>query len=296
MPSLPSVTVVPSGTVTFLLTDVEGSTPLWATDPARMGVGVARHYEILEAAISAHGGVRPVEQGEGDSVVGAFTRPSDAVAAAIEAQLVLLGELDWLPVRMAIHTGEAILRGEQNYVGPSIIACARIRACAHGRQILVSDATAALVGHTVGLVDLGAVRLKGITAPERVWQVTSSGLPSKFPALRGLDVAPHNLPTAITPLIGRRDELAHVRSVVAAHRLTTVTGAGGCGKTRLALALGTEAIDGYAGGTWWVELATAATDEQVANAVATRFGCRWSLVPIRSRRSPTSCARTDRRC
>jgi class 3 adenylate cyclase len=133
-----------------------------------MGVGVARHYEILEAVISAHGGVRPVEQGEGDSVVGAFIRPSDAVAAAIEAQLVLLEELDWLPVRMAIHTGEAILRGEQNYVGPSIIACARIRACAHGRQILVSDATAALVGNGVALVDLGAVRLKGITAPERV--------------------------------------------------------------------------------------------------------------------------------
>ena len=197
---------VPSGTVTFLLTDVEGSTVLWSTEPARMGTGIARHYEILDAAISAHGGVRPVEQGEGESVVGAFARPSDAVAAAIDAQTGLIAELDWLPVRMAVHTGEAILRGAGNYVGSSIIACARIRSCAHGRQVLVSEATATLIGAMFTLADLGAVWLKGIVSPVQVWQLVAPGLPVDFPPLLGLEAAPHNLPVAITSLIGRRDE------------------------------------------------------------------------------------------
>ena len=198
------VVAVPSGTVTFLLTDVEGSTRLWSEVPARMATGTARHYEILDGAVEAHGGVRPVEQGEGDSVVAAFVRPSDAVAAAVEAQTRLLAELDWLPVRMAVHTGEAILRGEDNYVGPSIITCARIRACAHGRQILVSDATQRLLEGLVPLIDLGAVRLKGIVAPERVWQVGGPGLPVEFPALRGLDVAPDSPPSAVPARDRRR--------------------------------------------------------------------------------------------
>jgi predicted ATPase/class 3 adenylate cyclase len=259
---------VPSGTVTFLLTDVEGSTQLWAAEPTRMSLGVSRHYEILDDVIAAHGGVRPVEQGEGDSVVAAFARPSEAVAAAIEAQVRLLAELDWLPVRMAVHTGEAILRGDDNYVGPSIIACARIRACAHGRQILVSDATAALIARSFALIDLGKVYLKGLVAPERVWQVSDPALPFEFPALRGLVVAPHNLPSAVTSLVGRANELAQVRAIVNGNRLTTLTGAGGCGKTRLALALATDLLGGYTGGSWWIELATTSTDDQVANAIA----------------------------
>jgi predicted ATPase/class 3 adenylate cyclase len=263
-----AVPSVPSGTVTFLLTDVEGSTDLWSTDSTRMGPAIARHYAILDEVISSHGGARPVEQGEGDSIVAAFTRPSAAVAAAIDAQRRLVAELDWLPVRIAVHTGEAILRGGGNYVGPSIITCARIRACAHGRQILVSDATAALVGGTFALLDLGAVRLKGILASERVWQVTSPGLPVEFPALRGLAAAPHNLPVAPTSLVGRVQELTDVRAAVKANRLITLTGAGGCGKTRLALAVATETAGGYAGGSWWIELATTSTDDQVANAVA----------------------------
>ena len=234
-----------------------------------MGAGIARHYEILDAAVTGHGGVRPVEQGEGDSVVAAFARPSDAVAAAIEAQTRLLAELDWLSVRMAVHTGEAVLRGEGNYVGTSIIACARIRSCAHGRQILVSDATAVLIGDMFALTDLGAVRLKGISATERVWQVISDGLPMAFPSLRGLDVPPHNLPNVASSLIGRQRELGALRHLTADGRLTTLTGAGGCGKTRLALSLVGESVGSYAGGSWWIELAATSTDDQVANAVAT---------------------------
>ena len=233
-----------------------------------MSVGITRHYEILDTVIAAHGGARPVEQGEGDSVVAVFTRPSDAIAAAIDAQAQLIAELDWLPVRMAVHTGEAILRGDSNYVGPSIIACARIRSNAHGRQILVSDATAALATGRVPLLDLGTVRLKGIATPERVWQVADQRLPQIFPPLLALDNAPNNLPTAITTLIGRHDDLADVMQALHRSRLTTLTGAGGCGKTRLALAAATASIDQYSGGAWWVELASASTDEQVANAVA----------------------------
>jgi predicted ATPase/class 3 adenylate cyclase len=259
---------VPAGTVTFLLTDVEGSTRLWSTEPERMRDGISQHYEILEEVIAGHGGVRPVEQGEGDSVVAAFSRPSDAVAAAIEAQVRLLAALDWLPVRMAVHTGEAILRGDHNYVGPSIIACARIRACAHGRQVVVSDATAALVAGRFTFADLGRVHLKGIVEPERVWQVTDPALPFIFPPLRGLDEAPDNLPTAVTSLVGRTDELAQVHAIVDRNRLTTLTGAGGCGKTRLALAMATATLGTHAGGSWWIELATTSTDDQVANTIA----------------------------
>jgi class 3 adenylate cyclase len=138
---------LPTGTVTFLLTDVEGSTRRWEDAPEAMAAAITRHYVLLEEAIERHGGVRPVEQGEGDSVVGAFSRASDALAAAVDAQRALATE-EWPPgakvlVRMAIHTGEAQLRDAGNYFGQTVIRCARLRAIGHGGQVLVSDATAA---------------------------------------------------------------------------------------------------------------------------------------------------------
>ena len=141
--------VLPTGTVTFLLTDVEGSTTGWEAAPSGMAEAIPRHYALLDEAIAAHAGVRPVEQGEGDSVVAAFSRASDAVAAAVSAQHALAEE-PWpdgvrLRVRMAIHTGEAQLRDEGNYFGQAVIRCARLRAIGHGGQVLVSEATAALV-------------------------------------------------------------------------------------------------------------------------------------------------------
>ncbi|HEY3239254.1 MAG TPA: LuxR C-terminal-related transcriptional regulator [Acidimicrobiia bacterium] len=137
---------LPAGTVTLLLTDIEGSTRSWEAHGQAMAAAVARHYEILDSAIVGHGGVRPIEQGEGDSLVAAFARASDAVAAALEAQRALVEE-DWpagaaLAVRMAVHTGEAQLRDERYYTGPSIIRCARLRALAHGGQVLISNTTA----------------------------------------------------------------------------------------------------------------------------------------------------------
>ena len=140
---------LPTGTVTFLLTDIEGSTKLWEAGADEMAASVARHYELLEAAISLHAGFRPVEQGEGDSVVGAFSKASDALAAALDAQRAFAAE-PWpedgeVRVRAALHTGEIRLRDAGNYFGPTIIRCARIRAIGHGGQTLISDATRDLV-------------------------------------------------------------------------------------------------------------------------------------------------------
>jgi PPOX class probable F420-dependent enzyme len=185
----------PTGTVTFLLTDVEGSTPRWEAAPDAMTVAVARHYELLDAAVAAHGGVRPIEQGEGDSMVAVFAHASDALAAALRAQRALIAE-PWpagaeMNVRMALHTGEARLRDETYYIGPSIIRCARLRSLAHGRQVVVSATTAALVADDLPdgaeLVPLGLHRLKGMGRPERVLQLAHPHLPATFPALAAAD-------------------------------------------------------------------------------------------------------------
>ncbi|HEV8624424.1 MAG TPA: adenylate/guanylate cyclase domain-containing protein, partial [Acidimicrobiia bacterium] len=184
----------PSGTVTFLLTDVEASTRAWEADAATTAAAIARHEEILAAAITAHGGFRPVEQGEGDSVVAAFARASDGVAAAIEAQLALARE-PWptgepIRVRMALHTGEAEAHGGR-YAGSTIIRTARLRAVAHGGQTVISRATAELVSDSlpegVTLLDLGSHRLRDLTRAEHVFQVCHPDLDGTFPPLRSLD-------------------------------------------------------------------------------------------------------------
>ena len=175
---------LPAGTVTFLLTDVEASTRLWQDRGDEMKAAMARHGAILDEAIAATGGVRPVEQGEGDSAVAAFARAVDAVDAAVSAQRRLTVELPWLKVRMAVHTGETSPLEGGNYVGLSIIRCARLRACGHGGQILVSAATAALVVDAgVGLVDLGSVRLRDLARAERVFQVVHRRHPGAVPGV-----------------------------------------------------------------------------------------------------------------
>ena len=193
---------LPTGTVTFLLTDVEGSTSAWQERAGDMAVAIARHYEILAAAIEHRSGARPQEQGEGDSVVGAFSRASDAMAAALDAQLALQREL-WpgglaIRVRMGIHTGEAVQRGDENYVGAAIIRTARIRNAGHGGQILVSDSAAAIgvdaLPDGAVLVDLGSHRLKDLARPERVWSLVHPDLAVVDEPLRTLDAHRHNLP------------------------------------------------------------------------------------------------------
>ena len=187
----------------------------------------------------------------------------------------MTAELPWLRVRMAVHTGEAQLRDEGNYVGRTIIRCARLRACAHGGQIVVSEATAALLADSTGaarLVDLGTVRLRDLSRPERVWQVVADGLAASFPPLRSLDAAPHNLPAPRTSFIGREKELAAVARLVRDERVVTLTGSGGCGKTRLALHAAAELVDAHPGGTWWVDLAPVTTAEAVVDQVAGAVG------------------------
>lgn len=264
---------LPAGTVTFLLTDVEGSTRLWRDRRDEMSTAMVRHGQILDETIAAVGGVRPVEQGEGDSVVAAFARAVDAVDAAVQAQRRLVAELPWLKVRMALHTGDAVLQDDGNYVGLSIIRCARLRACGHGGQIVASEATAALVADAgVELIDLGSVRLRDLTRAERVFQVVHPDILDQFPPLRSLDTAPHNLPTTLTSLIGRDADLATVAGLLAEHRLVTVVGSGGCGKTRLAQHVAADMIDHHPAGTWWVELAPLTEEAQIAEAVATSLG------------------------
>src|SRR3954471_15576550 len=186
---------VPTGTVTLLLADVEGSTRLWEAEPHAMTKAVVRLDEVLDEGVVAHGGVRPVEQGEGDSFVIAFARASDAVAAALALQVA---DTAAIRLRIGIHTGEGQLRDEGNYVGPAINRSARIRDLGHGGQTLVSQATADLVADRLpngaSLQDRGTHRLKDLARPESVHELRHPQLRGEFPSLRSLDAYPHNLP------------------------------------------------------------------------------------------------------
>lgn len=267
---------LPVGTVTFLLTDIEGSTRHWQQSPDTMRDAVVRHYEILDDVVATHGGVRPEEQGEGDSIVGAFPRASDAVMAALAAQRALQAE-DWptdqpIRVRMAIHTGEAQVRDGSNYVGLAIIRTARLRSIAAGEQVLVSSASRDLaldqLGDAVDLRDLGEHRLKDLARPERVFQLVHPDLADAFPALRSLDAVPNNLPIRLSTFVGRNAELRELAAEIDRHRLVTVTGTGGAGKTRLALQTAADQIDRFPDGVWWVELAPMTDPSAVVQVVA----------------------------
>src|SRR3954452_18299628 len=234
---------LPAGTVTFLLSDIEGSTRLWSEFPDAMGSAVADSYAILDRAIARHAGVRPVEQGEGHSVVGAFSRASDAVAPALEAQLELCAHA-WgdgleLRVRVALHTADAQLRDEGNYFGLALSRCARLRAIAPGGQTLLSRTTRDLVVDQlpdgVDLVDCGVHRLRDLGRPEHVFALAHPDLSNQPRPLRSLDAFPNNLPGQPTSFVGRAQALEHRREPPAKTRLLSLPGAGGAGKTRLAL-------------------------------------------------------------
>ncbi|MGH3962163.1 MAG: LuxR C-terminal-related transcriptional regulator [Pseudonocardiaceae bacterium] len=271
---------LPTGLVTFLLSDVEGSTRHWEGDEEVMGAAIARHHELFDAAIALHGGVRPVEQGEGGNVVGVFARPADALAAALHAQRAFAEE-PWaegraLRVRLALHTGEAQLRGDHRYVGRAVIRCAQLSAVAHGGQIVLSGVTRDVVADRlpdgVTLRDLGSHRLKDLGQPERVWQLCHPDLMTDFPPLRSLDAVVNNLPTQLTSFVGRDVELAELGRAFEAARLVTLTGAGGCGKTRLALHAVAEVAQRHPDGVRWVELAPVSAADFVPYVVARTFG------------------------
>jgi predicted ATPase/class 3 adenylate cyclase/DNA-binding CsgD family transcriptional regulator len=271
-----STSPLPTGVVTFLLTDVAGSTRLWERQPELMTTVIARHYEILHAAVTANNGALPVEQGEGDSIVSVFRNGSEAIAAAFTAQQSLAAE-PWpddisVPVRMALHTGESTLRDAGNYAGETIIRTARLRALAHGCQVIASRQCVDLVGDAMPVgadwLDLGSYRLKDLGRPEQVFQLTHPDLVAEFPPLRGPDSVTNNLPTQLTPFIGREAELAQLHALLEDTRLLTVTGSGGCGKTRLALEAATDRIDRHVDGIWYVELAPLGETSSVVGALA----------------------------
>lgn len=249
--------------VTFLFTDVEGSTRRWETDADGMRKALAAHDEVLRSAIEAHGGI--LFKHTGDGVCAAFSSPKSAVDAAVAAQHKLE-----LPVRMGLATGEAELR-DGDYFGPVLNRAARVMAAGHGGQVLLAESTASLLSG-VDLLDLGPRRLRDVPAPVGVFQLRAVGLPTEFPPLRALDTTPGKLRPATTGLIGRESEVAELQAAVKTHRLVTLTGVGGVGKTRLALEVAGRLVDEFPDGAWFFELAEVTDPAAVPDAVAAVLG------------------------
>jgi len=270
----------PSGTVTFLFTDIEGSTKLAQEYPNEMTALLARHHEILHQAIQAQNGY--VFQIIGDAFCAAFHTASDALTAAMDAQRALQSET-WNPapikVRMGIHTGTAQLTDENLYLGYATLASTqRIMSAGHGGQVLLSNITRELAGDgfptDTEMIDLGEKRLKDLLRPERLYQLNISGLATTFPPLKTLDSFPNNLPVHLTSFIGRENEIDEVKQELEEHRLVTLTGSGGTGKTRLSLQVAAELIEKFDHGIWFVELAPITDPELVPQTILTAIGIK----------------------
>ena len=271
----------PTGTLTFLFTDIEGSTKLWEDNVPAMQAALARHDELLRLAIEERGGY--VFKTVGDAFCCAFPTALDALEAALEIQRRLLSS-EWeergvLRVRMALHTGAAEER-DGDYFGPPVNRVARLLSAAHGSQVLLSLPAQELVRDRLpagsSLRDLGEHRLKDLFRPERVYQLTAPGLPSEFPPLRTLDAYRNNLPLQPTPLVGREKEVAEVCERLSRPevRLLTLTGVGGTGKTRLGLQAAAELTEEFEDGVFFVSLAAISDPELVIPAVAGTLGVK----------------------
>lgn len=265
--------LVPTGTVTLLLADVEGSTRLW-TQPEQMTAAVCQLDQTLAEVVATHHGVRPVEQGEGDSFVVAFTRASDAVACALALQRAPLAPIR---VRIGLHTGEVQLRDEGNYIGPTINRTGRLRDLAHGGQTVLSSTTSDLVidrlPQDAWLADLGTHTVRDLPRPERILQLCHPDLCNDFAPLRTSGgVAAQHLPVPLTRFVGRETQLADVQGLLGAERLITLTGAGGIGKTRLAVQLSAGLTGAFGDGVWFVDLAPITDPALVAVTAARALG------------------------
>ena len=264
----------PTGTVTFLFTDIEGSTRLWEEAPVAMRDALAHHDAIVRDAIESNRGHVVKQTGDGFHAV--FSTASDAVAAALAAQLAVEQE-PWagatpVRVRMGIHTGETHERGG-DYYGSTTNRAARLMSVAHGGQIVMSDVTAGVVSNNLPdeaeVIALGAHRLRGFTVPVAVFQVTAAGLTDDFPPLDTLDARAGNLPAPVSSFVGREDELVQVRTLLDSARIVTLTGVGGVGKTRLALEVAAAVQPKFRDGVWLVELAQVRDPDAVAETIAT---------------------------
>jgi len=258
---MPAETRLPTGTVSFLFTDIETSTRLWEAHPEEMRVALASHDAIFREIVPERRGV--IFKTVGDAICAAFERAEDALYAAVDAQRRLathpwpeaIGEIR---VRMGIHSGTAQER-DDDYFGRTVNRVARFSSIAHGGQVLVSGSTAALLRHTeldgITLRDLGEHRLKDLAEPEHTYQVVCNGLRLDFPPPTSLDSHPNNLPSHFSSFVGRDGELSTLRDAVGAHRIITIAGPGGIGKTRLAVQLGAELANTFKAGVWFVEMA-----------------------------------------
>ena len=288
-PGGPGEAELPVGTVAFLFTDIEGSTRLWETEPAAMARSLVLHNEALHAAFARHGGVVFSTMGDGMAV--AFSSAVGAVRAVLEAQRALV-TAPWpagtgvLKVRMGLHTDEAVLRHGQamvrdgQYVNAPLNRCARLMAAAHGGEILVSDATEALVRSQLPdgatLLDLGAHRLRDLAERMHIFQLTHPDLPHAFPALRTLDAIPNNLPVQLTELVGRQAELAEAEQLLTRTRLLSILAPGGAGKTRLAIRAAADIAAGFPDGVFFINLVDIRSHLDIVQAVAESLGLALS--------------------
>jgi len=266
-------------TLTFLFTDIEGSTPLWDRQPDAMRWATERHNALLREAIAAHGGdtFRVV----GDAFCVAFFDADSALLAAIDGQRALSAQ-PWndapIRVRMGLHSGAVELTGDEVFRGPALARAARVMSAAHGEQILVSAATTALLDARLPfgswLRDLGDHTLRGFARPERLYQLVVPGLRAAFPPIHTREALRTNLPPALTSFIGRERALDDVRKRVRESRMVTLTGSGGTGKTRLMLETARELVDAFPDGVWLIELAALTVPAQMAQAIAAALGAR----------------------
>jgi predicted ATPase/class 3 adenylate cyclase len=263
---------LPTGTVTFLFTDIEGSTRLWESVPYAMRAALERHDQLLAGAVREHGGV--VFATGGDGIAAVFASAPEALSAAIGAQQAFVAEV-WptgaeLLVRMGLHVGQAVERGG-DYFGPTVNLCARLMGVAHGGQVVCSRAVAEVVGQSGAFRYLGEHRLRDLESPVHVMQVCAEGLPSEFPPLRSLERSRSNLPHELSSFVGRADDVAAIQTAIGSARVVSVIGVGGVGKTRLALRVGSELRSEFDDGVWLCELADVRDPEAVPEAVAAAF-------------------------
>jgi class 3 adenylate cyclase len=269
----------PSGTVTFLFTDVEGSTQLWEQFPDAMPDALSHHDDIVRQAVEGSGG--HVVKNTGDGFLAVFETAPRALQGAVDAQRQLAGAawptIGRLSARMGLHSGVAHIRNG-DYFGGVLNRAARLMAVAHGGQIVCSQATANLardaLGDGLSVRDLGEHRLRDLGRTERIFQVDGPGLETDFPPLRSLDAYPSNLPLQTTSFVGRDQVLTDVAQALSASRLITLVGVGGVGKTRLALHLAGELLPAYPDGAWVCELASASDPEGAYQLVAASLGVK----------------------
>ena len=264
---------------TFLMTDIEGSALLWDEDAPSMSAALAQHDQLVEQTVATFRGRLIKSKGEGDATLSVFDDPGDAACAAVALQK-RLREHPWptsrrIAVRIALDTGEAEGRGD-DFFGPVLNRCARLRGAGHGEQILLSSAAAkeltASAFSQASVIELGAFRLKGLKQVERVYQLTAEGFPNAFGPLRALDVRLHNLPEETISSVGREEELAEALAALRTNRLVTIWGPGGVGKTHLALRVAAQLVEKVADGVWWVDLVGINDPQLIAEHVAHVLG------------------------